>query len=136
MNNIKWLQILRSDRPKTKAISTTFSKLLVVGQRVASEKNCRKFLETTITKKWYPVMRLKLYQSSKIKLPLPKEKYKYLRKLMLRHFLHSCYNIPARKEKDLTSKMGLKMTKNLRQKKRDVKYNNQINILFIQGKKY
>ena len=59
-------------------------------------------------------------QSSKIKLPLPKEKYRYLRKLMLRHFLHSCYNIPARKEKDLTSKMGLNLAKNLREKKRDV----------------
>ena len=85
----------------------------------SSEINCRKFLETTIIKKWYPVMRLKLYQSSKIKLPLSKEKYEYLRKLMLRHFLHSCYNIPARKEKDLTSKMGLNLAKNLRQKKRD-----------------
>ena len=31
----------------------------------------------------------------------------YLRKLMLRHFLHSCSKIQARKKKDLTSKVGL-----------------------------
>ena len=38
---------------------------------------------------------------------------------MLRHFLHSCYKIQARKDKDLTSKMGLNLAEYLRQKKRD-----------------
>ena len=36
---------------------------------ITSEKNYRKFLKTTITKKWYPVTRLKFYLSLKKKLP-------------------------------------------------------------------
>ena len=48
---------------------------------------------------------------------------------MLRHFLHSCYKIQARKEKDLTSKMGLNLAEYLRQKKRDgMNYKRKINL--------
>jgi len=38
---------------------------------------------------------------------------------MLRHFLYSCYKIQARKDKDLTSKMGLNLAEYLRQEKQD-----------------
>ena len=47
-----------------KVPNTNFFKDIVHHQR-----KTRKFLETTITKKWYPVTRLKFYQSLKIKLP-------------------------------------------------------------------
>ena len=49
------------DSEKSESIKRT-------GKTDASEKNCRKFLEMTITKKWYPVTKLKSYQSLKIKI--------------------------------------------------------------------
>ena len=97
------------------SIHCTRSQMLLL--MLSSEKNCRKFLGTTITKKWYPVTRLTLYQLLKILLPWPWEKYKCLRKLMLRYFLHSCFKIQARKEKDHTSEMRLNSAKNVRLKK-------------------
>ena len=44
------------------------------------------------------------------------------------HFPYSCYKIQARKEKDLTSKLGLNLAENLRPKKRD-------EFVYIIGKK-